>query len=58
MEVALTHRAGYSCKGGFYKGGFYLFTFWSSELTEPITLPDNRCLTSGLQVQKCESLSV
>ena len=26
-------------------GGFYLFTFWSSKQTEPINLPDNRCLT-------------
>ena len=32
-------------------GGFYLFTFWSSKQTEPINLPDNRCLTIGLQVQ-------
>jgi len=31
-------------------GGFYLFTFWSSKQTEPINLPDNRCLT-GLQIQ-------
>ena len=33
-------------------GGFYLFTFWSSKQTEPINLPDNRCLTIGLRVQR------
>lgn len=33
-------------------GGFYLFTFWSSKQTEPINLPDNRCLTFGLRVQR------
>ena len=27
--------------------GFYLFTYWSSKQTEPINLPDNRCLTFG-----------
>jgi len=33
-------------------GGFYLLTFWSSKQTEPINLPDNRCLTFGLRVQR------
>lgn len=32
--------------------GFYLFTFWSSKQTEAINLPDNRCLTIGLRVQR------
>ena len=33
-------------------GGFYLFTFGPSKQTEPINLPDNRCLTFGLRVQR------
>ena len=38
-------------------GGFYLFAFWSPKQTEPINLPDNRCLTIGLRVQRYDYFS-
>ena len=37
--------------------GFINSLFWSSKQTEPINLPDSRCLTNGLRVQRYDYFS-